>query len=157
MSKGKPERGHPGQIRFAWKLEPEDAELIRSIQAGNRNGAFDALVKRHGGLIWKILRRFVQSSEQEEAYQAGILGLWEAARHYDFTRPDAASFSTVAAYWIEQRYKREVIWKPVNERNLSKNTCSLDAQVGGEGEGSLAEIVTDDREEPPGEERPAAG
>jgi RNA polymerase sigma factor (sigma-70 family) len=50
---------------------PSDAHLVRRFVAGGEADAFDALVRRHGGLVLRVCRRLLGSSDlADDAFQA---------------------------------------------------------------------------------------
>ena len=53
-----------------------DADLLRECRAGDRDGAFAALVRRHGSVVLAVCRRFLgNAADADDAFQAVFLRL----------------------------------------------------------------------------------
>lgn len=103
--------------------------------------AQEAMVKTHAILVKRIahhlLGRLPQSVQLDDLIQAGMLGLLEAARHYDSTK--GASFETYAGIRIRGHMLDEVRrndWVPRsvyrNSRMISEAVRTLENQHGRE-------------------------
>ncbi|MGK9326437.1 sigma-70 family RNA polymerase sigma factor [Aerococcus urinaeequi] len=72
--------------------------------------AMDKLVKANKGLVSKVVskyKRFETSSySEEDMFQAGMMGLMEAAERFDLNLGN--QFSTYATYWIRQKITRGI-------------------------------------------------
>lgn len=85
----------------------DDAEIrekLRSAQEGNREER-DALVQSNIGLVWSIVRRFVNRGyEPEDLFQVGSIGLLKAIDHFDLSYD--VKFSTYAVPLITGEIRR---------------------------------------------------
>jgi RNA polymerase sigma-70 factor, ECF subfamily len=79
-----------GDAAEARAAEPDDSELVRRIQAGDR-AAFAGLVRRHGGALLRFARLFVrESSAAEEVVQDTWMAVLEGLDGFE----GRASFKT---------------------------------------------------------------
>jgi RNA polymerase sporulation-specific sigma factor len=80
------------------------AELIRAAAEGDENAA-NELVKQNSGLIWSVVRRFMNRGvDAEDLYQIGAMGLLKSIRKFDFSFD--VRFSTYAVPMIMGEIKR---------------------------------------------------
>ncbi len=57
-------------------VSPSDADLLERYVAGRDQAAFELLVWRHGGMVWRTCRRLLHGREDaEDAFQATFLAL----------------------------------------------------------------------------------
>jgi RNA polymerase sigma-70 factor (ECF subfamily) len=74
-----------------------DGELLDQLDGPGAEGAFAALVRRHGPLVLGACRRVLRDAhEAEDAFQAAFLVLFRRARRLDRRRPLAGWLYTVA-------------------------------------------------------------
>ncbi len=79
-------------------------ELIKKAQAGDRQAA-EQLVRENSGLIWSVVKRFVQRGyEAEDLYQIGAIGLIKCIQKFDLSYD--VKFSTYAVPMIMGEIKR---------------------------------------------------
>ncbi|MGN0335680.1 MAG: SigB/SigF/SigG family RNA polymerase sigma factor [Lachnospiraceae bacterium] len=79
-------------------------ELIRLSQMGE-NEAKEQLIEENSGLIWSIVRRYLNRGyEAEDLYQIGAIGLIRAIDKFDFSYE--VKFSTYAVPLISGEIKR---------------------------------------------------
>ena len=85
-------------------MEVTNEELIRQAQSGSRE-AVDLIVERNAGLVWNIVKRFLNRGyEREDLYQIGCIGLIKAVRKFDLSYE--TQFSTYAVPLIMGEIKR---------------------------------------------------
>ena len=85
-------------------MEFTNEELIRQAQSGSRE-AVDWIVEKNAGLVWNIVRRFLNRGyEREDLYQIGCIGLIKAVRKFDLSYE--TQFSTYAVPLIMGEIKR---------------------------------------------------
>lgn len=85
-------------------MEFTNEELLEQANSGSRE-AVDLLVERNSGLVWSIVKRFLNRGyEKEDLYQIGCIGLIKAIRKYDGTYN--TQFSTYAVPLIMGEIKR---------------------------------------------------
>ena len=79
-------------------------ELLMRAGAGDE-GALDQLVEKNIGLVWSVVKRFLnRGAESEDLFQIGSIGLVKAIRNFD-TSYDVC-FSTYAVPMIAGEIKR---------------------------------------------------
>lgn len=79
-------------------------KLIRAAAAGNKEAA-DELVRENSGLIWSVVKRFLNRGvESEDLYQIGAIGLIKSIKKFDFSYD--VKFSTYAVPMIMGEIKR---------------------------------------------------
>ncbi|MHB1424998.1 MAG: RNA polymerase sigma factor [Gemmataceae bacterium] len=62
-------------------IDDSDAELLERFAAGRDENAFEALLRRHGPLVWSVCRRVLaEEHAAEDAFQATFLVLIRKAR-----------------------------------------------------------------------------
>ncbi len=82
----------------------DNIELIRKSQAGNKE-ARDLVVMNNVGLVWSIVRRFInRGHEPDDLFQIGTIGLIKAIDKFDFSFK--VKFSTYAVPMIMGEIKR---------------------------------------------------
>jgi RNA polymerase sigma factor (sigma-70 family) len=91
--------------RLAGEESPDDQLLQRFAQRQDA-GAFEALIRRHGGLVWRICRRVLGNAQDaEDSFQATWLVL--ARRASSIRKPRAlASWLHGAAFRIARKARR---------------------------------------------------
>ena len=73
-------------------MEFTNEELIVKVHEGSRE-AMDLLVEKNSGLVWSIVKRFLNRGyDKEDLYQIGSIGLIKAIRKFD------TSFNTQFLY-----------------------------------------------------------
>ena len=79
-------------------------ELIKAASEGDPSAAED-LVKENSGLIWSVVKRFLnRGAEAEDLYQIGAIGLIKSIQKFDFSYD--VKFSTYAVPMIMGEIKR---------------------------------------------------
>ncbi|HHX55179.1 MAG TPA: RNA polymerase sporulation sigma factor SigF, partial [Clostridiales bacterium] len=82
----------------------DNIELIRKSQAGDKE-ARDLVVMNNVGLVWSIVRRFInRGHEPDDLFQIGTIGLIKAIDKFDFSFK--VKFSTYAVPMIMGEIKR---------------------------------------------------
>ena len=82
----------------------DNIELIRKSQAGDK-AARDLVVMNNVGLVWSIVRRFInRGHEPDDLFQIGTIGLIKAIDKFDFSFK--VKFSTYAVPMIMGEIKR---------------------------------------------------
>src|SRR5215213_7962842 len=77
--------------------EPADGLLLAAFAAGRDAAAFDALVRRHGPLVWAVAARHAADRHAaEDAFQATFLTLARVAGRLNPAGPRAGWLHTVA-------------------------------------------------------------
>ena len=85
-------------------MEFTNEELLKQINSGSRE-AMDLIVEKNSGLVWSIVKRFLNRGyEKEDLYQIGCIGLIKAVRKYDDSFN--TQFSTYAVPLIMGEIKR---------------------------------------------------
>lgn len=85
-------------------MEFTNEELLEQANSGSRE-ALDMIVEKNSGLVWSIVRRFLNRGyEKEDLYQIGCIGLIKAVRKYDGSYN--TQFSTYAVPLIMGEIKR---------------------------------------------------
>ncbi len=121
------------------------------IVSGCPRGSRERLYAANTGLVNLILRRFplLTGEAREEAYSAGLLGLWQAACRYDRAR--GFTFGTYAGDCI----RHSIVNHLIRERRHSRlPTVSLETPISGSSGkdgGELADMIADPQAEKPGE------
>lgn len=78
--------------------------------------AADALVRAHGGLVWRVLDRIGMRSD-DELIQEGRLALWDAAQRFD---PARSRWST---------YAMRLVWQRVAKARKRRELARTDADA----------------------------
>lgn len=85
----------------------ENIELVRKIQAGDKDAA-NQFILRNGKLVISIINeKFPNYKDDEDVFQAGILGLLRAAEKFDFNFENTVG--TYAYSWIMQSIGRYIV------------------------------------------------
>lgn len=85
-------------------MEFTNEELIIKVHEGSKE-AMDLLVEKNSGLVWSIVKRFLNRGyEKEDLYQIGTIGLIKAIRKFDTSFN--TQFSTYAVPLIMGEIKR---------------------------------------------------
>lgn len=87
----------------------QNVEVFRYIEAAQRGDkeARDTLVEKNTGLVWSIVRRFLNRGyEQEDLFQIGCIGLIKAIDRFDLSYQ--VEFSTYAVPMITGEIKRHI-------------------------------------------------
>lgn len=85
----------------------EQNALVKDYVTNPCNETADRLVAANLRLVYKIAQRYrCKSLTTEDLVQAGIIGLLEAAKKFEFHRNLA--FSTMATHWVRQAIVREI-------------------------------------------------
>lgn len=85
-------------------MEFTNEELLKQANSGSRE-AVDIIVEKNSGLVWSIVKRFLNRGyEKEDLYQIGCIGLIKAIRKYDPSYN--TQFSTYAVPLIMGEIKR---------------------------------------------------
>ena len=85
-------------------MEFTNEELLKQANSGSKE-AVDIIVERNSGLVWSIVKRFLNRGyEKEDLYQIGCIGLIKAVRKYDTSFNTL--FSTYAVPLIMGEIKR---------------------------------------------------
>lgn len=85
-------------------MEFTNEELIFKVHEGSKE-AMDLLVEKNSGLVWSIVKRFLNRGyEKEDLYQIGTIGLIKAIRKFDTSFN--TQFSTYAVPLIMGEIKR---------------------------------------------------
>lgn len=85
-------------------MEFTNEELIKRVNEGSKE-AMDLLVEKNSGLVWSIVKRFLNRGyEKEDLYQIGSIGLIKAIRKFDTSFN--TQFSTYAVPLIMGEIKR---------------------------------------------------
>nr|MBV6629618.1 sigma-70 family RNA polymerase sigma factor [Oceanococcus sp. HetDA_MAG_MS8] len=85
-----------------------ETPLLPQIAAGDR-AAVDACLKRYGGLVWSLARRYCPSSaDAEDAVQDIFIELWKSAGSYDpDVRAETVFITMIARRRLIDRHRRE--------------------------------------------------
>ncbi|HMO02812.1 MAG TPA: sigma-70 family RNA polymerase sigma factor [Oligoflexia bacterium] len=120
-SKVSPKKGgaKPAPTRVSKKTKPtekkplndkekETLRLIKLAQSGNPQ-AIAELVKNNQGLVGMVVHRFLKNKNYnteiaEELMQEGVIGLIEAIKRFDTSKPNR--LSTYAFFWIRQAVQK---------------------------------------------------
>ena len=85
-------------------MEFTNEELIKKMNEGSKE-VMDLLVEKNSGLVWSIVKRFLNRGyEKEDLYQIGSIGLIKAIRKFDTSFN--TQFSTYAVPLIMGEIKR---------------------------------------------------
>lgn len=85
-------------------MEFTNEELIKKMNEGSKE-AMDLLVEKNSGLVWSIVKRFLNRGyEKDDLYQIGSIGLIKAIRKFDTSFN--TQFSTYAVPLIMGEIKR---------------------------------------------------
>lgn len=85
-------------------MEFTNEELLKQANSGSKE-ALDELVVKNSGLVWSIVKRFLNRGyEKDDLFQLGCIGLVKAIRKYDVSYN--TQFSTYAVPLIMGEIKR---------------------------------------------------
>jgi len=109
---------------------PDDAALVRAVQAGDDRAAFGQLVSRHQSTVRTVLRRLTRGDVglADDLAQETFVLAWRNIRHFRFE----ARFSTwiyriaIHVWRSEARRKREVLLD-LDEGELPAETSGYEA------------------------------
>lgn len=126
-------------------------ELVYEYQSGNKK-ALDELIEKNKGIVIKIAHCFLSNKtvEIDDLYQAGYVGLINAAIHYDFNNPKRAKFITFAVVLIEREIKNLLFGRSDKEKyniEFYNNCTSLDMPAGDDGSLSTIKDIIPDTED----------
>ena len=86
----------------------ENLELVRRIQAGDKEAESEFAI-RNGKLVIKVIKnKFNMYIDNEDVFQAGLLGLLKAAEKFDLKDKSDISVATYAYIWIRQSIGRYI-------------------------------------------------
>ena len=134
---------------------PPNAPGLRTplrIASVTPKGCHERLYAKNLGLVGKVLGRFssLTGEQREEAYAAGLWGLWLSCQRFDKSRGFA--FSTYAGKYIRGHILRCLRTRRQENR---LGAVSLETPVGGNGFGEggtdLADMIEDVGAEKPGQ------
>ena len=111
------------------------------VVSGVPKGQYECLYTANIALAGKIMSRFpfLSGDAREEAYAAGLLGLWKAAHRYDKSRGYA--FSTYAGDYIHGHILH---FLKARQQARRLPTVSLETPIGTEGsESHLEDVIAD--------------
>src|SRR5262245_33492266 len=96
-----------------------DAQLLGRFAAGRDEGAFAALVQRHGGLVWGVCQHLLrQEQDAEDAFQATFLVL--ARRASALRKTEAvSSFLYGVAYRVALKARQATRRRLARERRAA--------------------------------------
>jgi len=87
----------------------------------------EKLVTDNINLIYHVMKKMGILSQQDEYYDAGVIGLIRAAKKYD---PSTGyKFSSLAAKYIKHQILREIQERKTSNRRINYETVSLDYVV----------------------------
>lgn len=124
----------------------KNSELVLMAQAGDKK-ACEQILEDNSGLIWCIVRRFVnRGAEMEDLYQLGSIGMLKAVNNFN---PDfGVKFSTYAVPMIMGEIKRFLrddgiikISRSVKELSVKINQLKQELSKAGSREPSINELA----------------
>jgi RNA polymerase sigma factor (sigma-70 family) len=119
-----------------------DLELVMMIQSGTvpeRDRAFDALTRRHGGLIRRIVQRYASRLlPHDDLHQAALMATWAAAKSYDHTK--GTKVSSYVGHCVENMMMREVQDAMRVKQEMYRTWISLGTKTR-EGEMSILDCI----------------
>jgi RNA polymerase sigma factor (sigma-70 family) len=108
-----------------------DGELLEQLDGPGAEGAFAALLRRHGPMVLGACRRVLRDGhDAEDAFQATFLVLFRRARHLDRRGPVAGWLYTVAchaAHRARAALRRRRLWE--GRAAASSRASTTDAGV----------------------------
>ena len=105
---------------------PDDHELVRRVQEEGDHEAVDLLLARYRPLIEAAAGRyFLRGGDREDLLQEARIGLLEAARQFDRSRPSFAAYATVS---VHNQLRDAVRRDAARPQRLLSEASSLDAQ-----------------------------
>lgn len=126
----------------------ENLELVRRIQAGDKEAESEFVIRNGKLVITVINNKFNMYIDNEDVFQAGLLGLLKAAEKFDLKDKSDISVATYAYIWIRQSIGRYIsenendIRLPVhaheklkkmmairNKYNTEKPECTLEMYI----------------------------
>ncbi|MGH7540777.1 MAG: sigma-70 family RNA polymerase sigma factor [Gemmatimonadota bacterium] len=126
----------------------EEAELARRSRGGDE-AARCRLVSANLRFVVSVARRYRgRGLSLADLVNEGNLGLLRAAERYDETR--GVRFITYASWWVRQSILQAIARSAgPRDRVGPLERLSLDEPIGGEAGATLADLVADDRDDPP--------
>ena len=101
--------------------KPTDAEIIRQVIDGNVN-AFETLLKRYEGLVLRIVKKHVPSSEAEEIAQNSFIRAYQSLATFKGTGDFKQWLSAISVracydYWRNAYRSRETPMSSLTEKH----------------------------------------
>jgi len=138
------------------RLEPNPAveEILPRVARRDPRSMNDCIAQ-FGGLVWSIIRRYVQpDSEAEDVVQEAFAELWQKADRFDQSRASAATFIGLIARrrsidWLRRKSRRPKLQPlpPDFDELVSAEATPDRACVDAENlQGALSQLSSDARE-----------
>ena len=117
--------------------------------------AMNDCITQFGGLVWSIIRRYVQpDSEAEDVVQEAFSELWQKADRFDRSRASAATFIGLIARrrsidWLRRKSRRPELHPlpPDFDEVVSSETAPTNTRVDAENlQGALSKLPDESRE-----------
>jgi RNA polymerase sigma factor (sigma-70 family) len=106
--------------RLSLACDQTDAQLLARFATGHDEAAFEALLRRHGGLVWGVCRRALgHEHDAEDAFQATFLVLAKQAAQ--IRKPEAlVSWLYGTALRMARRAKRDMTRRHHHEQRAGR-------------------------------------